>query len=69
MSEPSNYSEIIWGQLLSRDPELIRQAFSVLDKNTQKGVLDHLNKMVVEEGWHPEQQVSAQAALQALIGK
>jgi hypothetical protein len=69
MSEPSNPIDIIWGQLLSRDPVQIRKAFSVLDQDTQKGVLDHLNKMVVEEGWHPEQRASAQAALQVLAGQ
>jgi hypothetical protein len=69
MSEPSKPIEIFWGQLLSRDPEQIRKAFSELDQDTQKGVLNHLNKMAVEEGWHPEQQASAKAALQALAGQ
>jgi len=68
MSEPSNSIDIIWGQLLSRDPVKIQEAFSELDQDTQKSVLDHLNKMVVEEGWHPEQRASAQAALQTIAG-
>jgi hypothetical protein len=69
MSEPTKPIEIFWGHLLSRDPEQIWKAFSELDQDTQKGVLDHLNKMVVQEGWHPEQQASAQAALQVLAGQ
>ncbi|MDR3572651.1 MAG: hypothetical protein P4L50_02205 [Anaerolineaceae bacterium] len=68
MSEPSNHLEIIWEQLLSRDPEQIRRAYFGLEKGTQREVFDHLHKMAVEEGWHPEQRASAQAALQA-IGK
>jgi hypothetical protein len=28
--------------------------------------MEHLNKMVVEEGWHPEQRASARAALSVL---
>jgi hypothetical protein len=66
MSNPSRPIEIIWDKLLSRDPVQIRKAFSELDPDIQKGVLDHLNKMIVEEGWHPEQRASAQAALQTL---
>ena len=68
MSESFFPIEDLWEQLLSSDPERIRKAFSELDPISQKSVLEHLNKMAVEEGWHPAQRASARAALQALTG-
>lgn len=56
----------LWDHLLSRQPELVREAFNSLDRSAQKSVLTHLQRMVKEEGWQPEQRLSAQAALQAL---
>lgn len=58
--------ETFWDNLLSRDPALIRAAFSSLDKESQKMVLAHLERMVSEDGWHAEQVKSAQAALDAI---
>ena len=58
--------EGLWEDLLSRQPELIRAAFDSLDKPSQKAVFTHLQRMVSEVGWQPEQQVSAKAAIQAL---
>ena len=58
--------EIIWEQILSRDPEQVRAAFFMLDGETQQGVVEHLRVMVSEEGWHPEQVISAQKALIAI---
>jgi len=66
MSDES-YLESTWNSLLSRDPSLIRLAYAALDAASKKVVVDHLQKMCSEEGWHPEQVISAQVALNALI--
>ena len=58
--------EILWDNLLSRQPERIRAAFTTLTGAEQQTVLDHLKRMSQEAGWHPEQRRSAQAALDAL---
>jgi hypothetical protein len=58
--------ELLWNDLLSHQPELIRLAFVSLDVPSRKSVIDHLQKMANEPGWQPEQRVSAKAALQAL---
>lgn len=59
--------ETMWDQLLSRQPDQIRAAFGTLDENEQQAVIGHLKNMAEEEGWHPEQRISAQAALDTLI--
>ncbi len=58
-----NSEEIIWENLLSRQPRLIRAAYKILDAETQAAVLVHLRVMASGEGWQPEQIKSAQAAL------
>jgi len=58
--------EQIWNQLLSRQPEQVRQAYTNLNPVEQKTVLEHLRVMVTEPGWHQEQRFSAQAALDAI---
>jgi hypothetical protein len=58
--------EIIWDQLLSRQPERILAAYWRLSPDEQQTVLRHLERMTTEPGWHPEQRISAQAALQVL---
>jgi Ca2+-binding EF-hand superfamily protein len=62
----SEHLEVLWNDLLSRQPERIREAFSSLDPNSQKIVLAHLQRMAGEIGWQPEQRISAKAALNAL---
>jgi len=66
MEEALDPLEDFWGKLLSRQPELIRQAFSALEEAEQKPVLDHLARMAGEAGWQPEQRESARAALETL---
>ena len=56
----------LWDHLLSRQPELVRAAYQSLTPAEQQDVLAHLQRMVSESGWHPEQIASAQAALDAL---
>jgi len=58
--------EAIWNDLLSRQVKLVRKAFNVLDTSSQRTVLLHLQRMVSESGWQPEQRTSAKAALKAL---
>lgn len=58
--------ENLWDGLLSREPERICATYETLDLASRAVVLAHLKRMVSESGWHPEQVLSARAALQAL---
>ncbi len=58
--------ETLWERLLSRNAELIRSAFEKLKPEEQQIVLDHLERMSSEPGWHPEQRHSAERALEAI---
>jgi hypothetical protein len=58
--------EELWNDLLSRQPELVREVFYSLDPPSQQTVLTHLKRMVNDAGWQPEQRTSAKAALHAL---
>ena len=60
------FLEQAWDDLLSRDPEKIKRRFGLLDRDSQLTVENHLRKMVSEDGWHPEQVLSAQAALDVI---
>jgi hypothetical protein len=61
--------EILWDALLSRQPDTIRAAFNALDEASRAHVLAHLKVMISEEGWQPEQVLSARAALAAIENK
>ncbi len=64
----SDWLENFWGEILSRDAERTRRAFVALqDAEQRQSVLDHLQKMVSEDGWAEPQRVSAQHALNALL--
>lgn len=56
----------LWDRILSRDPRLITLAFKQLTHSEQESVIEHLQKMVTENGWLPVQKESAQAALQII---
>jgi len=60
------FLEKAWDDLLSRDPERIESRFRSLDEKSQKVVLEHLNTMVTDIGWHPVQVISAQKTLNIL---
>ncbi len=62
----TNFVETTWDSLLSRDPARILLAFAALDTASQQVVRDHLQRMCSEDGWHPEQVISAQTALRIL---
>lgn len=61
------FLEKAWNDLLSREPERIESCFKSLDVQSQTVVIDHLKLMITDEGWHPEQVVSAQQALNTLV--
>jgi hypothetical protein len=63
---PATDPEDLWDQLLSRQALQVQAAFASLTSEEQTTVLVHLTRMVEEAGWHPEQRISARAALQAL---
>lgn len=58
--------ESLWDRLLSREPGMIQSAFTALPAAEQAAVLQHLRRMAVEDGWHPEQRLSAEAALHSI---
>jgi hypothetical protein len=58
--------EILWDGLLSRDAIRIRTTFTSLDETSKDVVLEHLERMTREAGWHEEQVKSAQIALDAI---
>lgn len=67
MNEQNSFEfEDVWEVLLSRQPERVRKVFARLDENERRVVRAHLLRMTTEPGWHPEQVISAQAALDAL---
>jgi len=66
LNDHDSYLEKTWGAILSRKKDEIEEVFNSLDIGSQKAVVDHLNKMANEEGWHPEQTRSARIALQVL---
>ena len=66
MTLPEDPLQVFWDHILSRDPEQIRAAFAALDLATQKTVTVHLERMIHEPDWHPEQRLSAQIALEAI---
>jgi len=66
MNRTDEQLEALWNDLLSRQPELIREAYASLDKPNQAAVFTHLQRMVSEAGWQPEQRASAKAAIHAL---
>lgn len=60
------FLEKAWDDLLSQESDRIESRFKSLDEKSQKVVVDHLNKMVTESGWHTAQVESAQKALDVL---
>ena len=69
MHETSMKPEQLWEDLLSRQPETIKEAFASLDPSDQKAVLAHLQRMVGESGWQTEQRLSARVALDILLSQ
>jgi hypothetical protein len=59
----------IWEEILSRDPDRVKIAYNSLSDEERRHVSDHLKKMVSESGWHQEQKISAQTAINAISRK
>jgi hypothetical protein len=69
MHKASEEPRQLWEDLLSRQPETIKEVYLSLDPADQQVVLSHLHRMVTESGWQPEQRLSAKAALDTLISE
>jgi hypothetical protein len=61
------FLEKAWDDLLSQEPERIESRFKSFDEKSKRVVIEHLNKMVTESGWHPAQVESAEKALEILL--
>ena len=59
--------EELWERILSRDKEQIKKAFLSLNQEEKQQILAHLNEMSSGSGWHKEQKISADAALEVII--
>jgi hypothetical protein len=66
MNKIEAFLEKTWDGLLSREESQIIRAYSPLDADSQRTVYTHLQKMVSEPGWHPEQVISARKALEVI---
>jgi hypothetical protein len=66
MDKGRDQLDILWDDILSRQPALITAAFASLDPSDQQAVILHLQRMVSEDGWQPEQRLSAQSAIEVL---
>jgi hypothetical protein len=69
MNEPLDPFSLIWDDLLSCQPEKIKNAYSRLANIDQKLVLEHLQEMAEGEGWQPSQKESAEAALITILAE
>jgi hypothetical protein len=58
--------ELLWGRLLSGEPDLIRGAWETLGAGEREGVRRHLQSMAEDTGWQPGQRKAARAALECL---
>ena len=63
MSALDAYLEQVWNGILSEDEGQIIETFRALSDIDRQTVVDHLQKMCTEEGWHPAQIRSASTAL------
>jgi hypothetical protein len=66
MDRSTDPLEDLWDKILSRQSEQIRKAFMSLRSDEQQSVLTHIKHMATNPGWHLEQRISAQAAIEAL---
>jgi len=69
MPEELDPLEQFWDAILSRQPDLIRAAFSRLNPDERLQLVNHLQRMATEPGWQIEQRKSAFVALETLTRK
>lgn len=62
-----DFIEKLWDEILSRNPQRISAAFVALSDIDQNEIFDHLKHMSCDDGWHLEQKISADAALDVII--
>lgn len=55
--------EEFWGSILSEDKLKITRILNSIDSAEIRLVINHLEKMNTEDGWHPAQKKSAAFAL------
>jgi len=65
---PTDPLEQFWNAVLSRHPQRIRRVVKPLDAPARAALLAHLQSMVNEEGWLPQQRESAQTAIDVIQG-
>lgn len=58
-----NNIENLWDHMLSKDKKKIITSYLRLNPEEKTAVVEHLNKMANEKGWHTEQKKSAKTAL------
>ncbi|HSG24854.1 MAG TPA: hypothetical protein VLA32_01965 [Anaerolineales bacterium] len=56
----------IWTDILSREPNRIRETFKQLNTAEKIAVRAHLIRMTSDPDWHPEQVKSASIAIEAI---
>ncbi len=66
MNDPAREPEAIWADLLSGEPNQARRAYRRLSPEEQRQVVDHLDRMATEAGWHGAQRERARQALAAI---
>jgi hypothetical protein len=64
---PKDPLEIFWDAVLSRQPKRIQAVVKVLDPAGRAALIAHLQRMISEDGWLPQQRQSAQAALDVIM--
>ena len=52
-----------WAQVLSGDPDQVRQAMASVSEGERARVVEHLRRMATEDGWQDAQRQRARAAL------
>ena len=58
--------ELFWDGILSEDRKQVISVFLSVPRAQQQGCLEHLNRMVNEDGWQEAQRKSARFALDVL---
>jgi hypothetical protein len=64
---PTDPLEQFWSAVLSRQPQRIRRAVRPLNAAARRALLEHLERMIREEGWLPQQRDSAQTAREIIL--
>lgn len=66
MTETNDWLEQFWNDVLSRDRDTIRSAYSAVSEAERRDCLAHLRVMVSDPDYHEAQRESARVALDVL---